>query len=339
MRKEATLEEWAKLYETASRIRELEPWKLFWDLDIIGIRTGNEPEETAFFSILGRGGDCYGIVVYEGYEAFNGFMMMTMHERLNLPMEYVAANQRNLTCYWGNREELSEKQRKTIKDLGYQYRGRNKWLYFMSYEPGYCPYNMDQDEVLRMTEHLEHLEKAVIYYRESEMQADFEHGAMFSAVYSAQEKTWSYREEPLPFTSFQFGNLTITDDELLDDLKKVPHNEMILEADVRIAGMGIRDKSYDKPGNPSASILTESKSGMVIACELNEPETDANISLAETVIGVIFKAGAPKEIRVSNIIIESVLEQICEVCKIKLRRVKRLPAIDEFMEMMGRYQI
>ncbi|MDO4265504.1 MAG: hypothetical protein Q4C63_03450 [Eubacteriales bacterium] len=338
MRKEATLEEWAKLYETASRIRELEPWKLFWDLDIIGIRTGDVPEETAFCSILGRGGGCYGIVVYEGYEAFNGFMMMTMQDRLNLSLEYVMANQRNLTCYWGNRAELSEKQRKTIKELGYQYQGRNSWLYFMSYEPGYSPYNMDQDEVLRMTEHLEHLEKAVVYYKESAMQIDFEHGAMLSAVYSAEEETWSYREEPLPFASFHLGNLMITDDELLDDLKKVPRTQMILEADVRITGVEIRDKSYDKPGRPSASILVESVSGMAIACELNSPETDANVCLAEAVIGVIFRMGAPKEIRVSNIIIESVLEQICEVCNIKLKRVKRLSAIDEFLEMMDRYQ-
>ena len=39
-------------------------------MDLIGIRYGAE-EETIFFSILGRGGDCYGIAVYEGYEGLN----------------------------------------------------------------------------------------------------------------------------------------------------------------------------------------------------------------------------------------------------------------------------
>lgn len=37
-----------------------------------------------------------------------------------------------------------------------------------------------------------------------------------------------------------------------------------------------------------------------------------------------FQFGAPKEVRVSNVILEAGLEQICSVCGIKLRKVKRL---------------
>lgn len=77
-----------KLYEAASCIKELKPWEKFWDLDLIGIRYG-EKEKTVFFSILGRGGNCYGIVVYEGYEGVNSFLMLNMQESLNLSPEYV----------------------------------------------------------------------------------------------------------------------------------------------------------------------------------------------------------------------------------------------------------
>lgn len=86
-------------------------------MDLLGIQNGEE-EDTVFFSILGRGGDCYGITVYEGYEGLHDFLMLTMHEDMNLSPEYAMYSQNNLTCYWGNREELTEKQRKTIKDLG-----------------------------------------------------------------------------------------------------------------------------------------------------------------------------------------------------------------------------
>ena len=64
MRKEASLEQWKALYEVTTRIKEMKPWERLWDLDIIGIQNGKE-EDTSFFSIMGRGGDCYGIVVYE----------------------------------------------------------------------------------------------------------------------------------------------------------------------------------------------------------------------------------------------------------------------------------
>ncbi len=152
MRKEASLEQWKVLYEAATRIKELKPWEKFWDMDLIGIRNGAE-EDTIFYSILGRGGSCYGIAVYEGYEGLNSFLMMSMQESMNFKPEYVMFNQRNLTCYWGNRDELTNKQRKIIKDLGYSYRGKNQWLYFLSMEPGYYPYNLDEAEVLRMSGH------------------------------------------------------------------------------------------------------------------------------------------------------------------------------------------
>lgn len=42
MRTEATIEEWGRLYETATRIRELKPWVLLWNMDLIGIRVGND---------------------------------------------------------------------------------------------------------------------------------------------------------------------------------------------------------------------------------------------------------------------------------------------------------
>ncbi len=47
MRKEASIEQWKKLYETASCIKELKPWEKFWDLDLIGIRYG-EKEKKVF---------------------------------------------------------------------------------------------------------------------------------------------------------------------------------------------------------------------------------------------------------------------------------------------------
>lgn len=306
-------------------------------MDIIGIRVGEEPENTVFYSILGKGGDCYGIAVYEGYDAFNRFLMLTMQEQLNLSPEYAMLHQQCLACYWGNREELTAKQREIIKELGYKYRGRNKWLYFQSFEPGYFPYNLDQSEVVRMTEHLENLEMAFAYYKETGISVAFDKGNLFSFIFAEDKKTWRFGEEQLPFTCYNFGNLMITDEELLDELSRVPKGNYILEADVRPMGVSMSDKKYDRPVNPDVSILVEAKTGMVLASEMNEPDEDPMVTLAEAVIGFIFKAGAPKEIRVSNIIVEAALEQLCEVAKIKLRRVKKLAGIDEFWISLTRF--
>lgn len=67
-----------------------------------------------------------------------------------------------------------------------------------------------------------------------------------------------------------------------------------------------------------------------------EPDEDPNVALAENILGFILTYGAPKEIRVKNIVIESILEQICELSGIKLRKVKKLAALEEFQDGMGR---
>lgn len=336
MRKEASIEKWKKLYEVTTRIKELAPWEYLWDLDLIGIQNGAE-EDTIFYSILGRGGECYGITIYEGYEGLNNFLMLTMQKQLNLSTEYVMFNQKNLTCYWGNREELTDKQRKIIKDIGYKCRGKNQWLYFMSFEPGYFPYNLDENQVERMTEYLENLEIALQYYTKQNVSVDFEAGNMFSFVFKDNKKEWDFGEKPLPFFAFQFGNLIITDDELIEELSKAKRCNQILEVDSFPMGVSVADKKFERPANPNMSLIADAKTEMILRCEMQEPGEDVIAALASEIIGFIFNVGAPKEIRVSNIIIEAGLEQICDICKIKLRRVKTLNAINYFKMGMREY--
>lgn len=338
MRKEASLEQWRVLYEAATRMKELKPWEKFWDMDLIGIKYGEE-EDTVFFSILGRAGDCYGIAVYEGYEGLNSFMMVAMQQSMNLSEEYAMFHQRNLTCYWGNRDELTDQQRKLIKDLGYSYRGKNQWLYFLSFEPGYHPYNLDSEEVVRLSEYLQDLELALRYYNDLDLKVDFERGNMFLLSFEKDKKTWDFGEAPLPFTDFQFRNLVITDEKLLASLSKAPKCNAVLEADISVMGVRIDDKKYSRPANPALALLGDAATAMIISFEMTEPGDDSMVMLAETVINFIFQHGAPKEIRVANVIVEAGLEQICDVCGIKLRRVKRLRGLDSFMQNMGRFRL
>ena len=141
----------------------------------------------------------------------------------------------------------------------------------------------------------------------------------------------------MPYTSFQFGNLLITDEDLLSDLEKVSKCDAVLEADVSVLGASVADKKYDRPGNPALSILGDANTGTIIKFEMLEPDDDPIVMLAEILIGFIFQFGAPKEVRVSNVIVEAGLEQICDVCGIKLRRVKRLQGLDEFMMGMQHF--
>ena len=50
MRKEATIEQWKELYESATRLKSMKPWETFWDLDIIAVQNGEE--EDIVFSLV-----------------------------------------------------------------------------------------------------------------------------------------------------------------------------------------------------------------------------------------------------------------------------------------------
>lgn len=336
MRKEASLEQWSILYETATKIKAQKPWEKFWDMDLIGIQKGAK-KDTIFFSILGRGGECYGISVYEGYEGLNNFLMLAMQQDLNLSSEYAMFRQKNLTCYWGNREELTNKQRKTIKDLGYTYRGKNQWLYFMSFVPGYFPYNLDAKEVPRMIEHLRDLDLVLRHYESEHIKVDFEQGNMLLATFAQNTGNLQLEEAPLPFTEFQFGELLIEDEEILSDLAGTPKCKVVLEAEVVMTGAEVTDPKYSRPAHPALVLLGDAASGTIINFCMSEPGDEPIISLAEMVFGFITQYGVPEEIRVSNMIVETGLEHLCQVCGIKLRRVKRLPAIDSFRQSMWRF--
>ena len=102
-------------------------------------------------------------------------------------------------------------------------------------------------------------------------------------------------------------------------------------------GARIDDKKYSRPANPALALLGDAASETIISFEKTEPDDDPIVMLAESVIHFIFQHGAPKEIRVANVIVEAGLEQICDVCGIKLRRVKRLQGLDSFMKGMSRF--
>ena len=330
MRQEAMLDEWRDLYAVVTRIKALQPWEHLWDMDLIALSDG---EETAYISVLGRNGECFGLSVYEGLEGLNDFMLMTLQEKMNLAPTYVMYSQNSLTCYWGNREELSKEQRNIIKELGYSYRGKNQWLYFMSYAEGYYPYNLDREEVIRMTRYMTLLEEALIaYYKFSENEkVPFEEEKLFAySIDSTGAKHWGIEE--VPFTSYQYLNLIIEDEELLEELNQVNKTNIILEADTSYLGVCVNDPQYIRPANPALCLIADSIQECIIKADMVQPEEDAFVALAENVIGFILTYGAPKEIRVSNILVEAVLEQICQVTKTKLRRVKKLPILTDFME-------
>lgn len=328
-REEASLEEWRALYEAAAKIKELKPWERFWDMDLFALGEG---EDVVFAVILGRGGECYGISIYEGLEGLNDFMMLCNQAKLNLSETYVGFTQNNLTCYWGNRDELSQEQYQIIKSLGYKFRGKNQWPYFMSYRTGYLPYNMDAEEVGRMTVYLSRLAQAIAYYEENKFDVGFERGNMF--YYAPDERTgqWSGAERGLPFVSYQFLQLDIADEKFMQEFCKIPQKNYEWDIHIECVPAGIDDAEYERPGVARMVMLADTASGMILGADIVKPDEFEGNVLINSVLQVISKSGRPRGIRVCNDIMENYLCDLCSIGKIKLKKVKKMPVFRELLE-------
>jgi hypothetical protein len=331
VKKEPTLDEWRQLYEVATRIKELAPWESFWDIDVIQLKEKGG-KNLAYAGILGRGGECYGVSMYEGSSGLNSFLMIAMHRELNISGEFATLSQNSLTCYWGNREELSEEERVIIRELGYKYRGKDQWLHFRAYTNGLFPDSFDQGEVRRMTYYLNMLEGAIDCYRLKDMEVDFEEGNCYTYTHNEENVAFTAYEEPLPLTAYRKDRIKIIDPDFACSLKRLKQTNMILDFEVTFAGAKIRDDETGRIINPKMLFIANSTSGIILVADMINPKLCTETKIAEKFIEYLFTRGKPKEVRVTNIIMESYIKDICDTCGIKLSHVKRLPNMEDLID-------
>ena len=125
--------------------------------------------------------------------------------------------------------------------------------------------------------------------------------------------------------------------ELVKELKSIPKTLGTIEIEVLPMFSAMNDKAFDKPINPAMCMITEAKSGMVLAAEFSTPKASALIQLTNTFINTVFKRGLPRKIYVCNGIVATCLDDICRILNIKLELKPFLPAINEAMNSFRRF--
>lgn len=223
-------------------------------------------------------------------------------------------------------------RRDIIKQLGYDYRGRNKWLYFQSYKEGYYPYNLNQREVQEITVILQYLIKAIEYYRDHQIQVDFSEAQAYQYSFDKKTDSWKGKAIRLPQTSYKFEELKLTDEEIIGELKKAKKCDAILEVDLYYMTAAINDPEYERPMLPRLYLLADHQSGMLIHYDMVNPGENISHLLADALLSFILQYGIPKRIIFRNRITAAVLNHICEICGIFMEMNPKLKAIDEFLE-------
>lgn len=328
MRKEASLEQWEKLYEVAMMLKEMRPWEELWDMDLITIYTSDE-EEPIVCSIMGRGGQCTGIAAYTGFKAISEFLMAA--SSTEMPQRQLIRYQSNLMCFIGDREELTSKERSIIKDLGLQFRGKNNWIYFRAFELGYMPYMPDEKQVLKLTEILQHLYMAIRALHKG-LKVDFEGGKTLVRKFDKKSKLWLNYQAPVLEPQIEYPVPVLGDELLLKRLSNQKRTGFELELDIVYLTSCVNDKKYDKPIMPRLCILADARSGLLLDQNMVEPGDNDIDVVFDIVFKHILKEGRPQTINVRDVYLQSILLDVCKKLKIELEVNQRLEGIDQFLQ-------
>lgn len=332
MRKEATKEEWKKLYSLAESYKSLKPWMQFYGTDLFCIKFS--AEESGYFTIMGKLGESIGLSLYQGMEGYNDFMGLMNAESLSVPTDYIMIEQNCISMYCGDREDLTKQQHEVIKELGLKFRGKGNWIYFETYEKGYFPYLPDRNEVVTFTQYLERLVEALNYYIEQKCNVDFDSGKIFE--YAFEDGVWKGKEILLPYTEYRYRTITLNNDIMAAKLKKAAMSKKsgILELDMFYIVAPIADEKYKKPFLGKYVIMGESRSGLILDQQILTPLDDDLGALPGMLVQWIQSHGAPEAVVVSNPVMKALVSHICNICSIPLR-IDRLPAIEECRAGLG----
>lgn len=334
MRTEAKLEEWRALYDIAIKLKELKPWEKLWDMDLITIIESNK-KEPCVCSIMGKGGECYAIASYNGLDSIKGFFEMAYGNEL--PAHQLIRYQNNIMCNYGNRDELTTKERNLIKDLGLSFRGKNNWIYFRTFETGYAPYMPNREEVLEFTIILKHVYMAIEALNKG-MKINFENGKTFMRKFDDEKNQWINSEESVIIPDMDYPVPILNDEMVMNRLKKQKQNSSILELDIAYLNSTINDKGFDKPLIPRLCMLVDAKKGLILSQSMITPEDDVVDVLFKTVVHYIIQRGRPKSIVVRDAYMASILIDLCEQTGIEVIESPKLHTIDDFIKSFYQYR-
>jgi hypothetical protein len=233
-------------------------------------------------------------------------------------------------CYFGDRNELSSKDLKVIKDLGLKFRGKNEWIYFRAFETGYVPYILDELQVVQLTFVFQQLYMALKYFVEGKIKVDFESGNILQRKYDDKSKLWLTSEAPNIIPPRVRMTSIINDELLLAKLNKLKDTRNEIELDTLFLNVVINDKEFERPLLGKLLIIAECKSGMLVDQSMMSPKDDIVQNVLGIFVNFLMQHGKPKTVYVRDEYMKDCLVALCEEIGILLKVKGKLKAIDAF---------
>ncbi len=214
-----------------------------------------------------------------------------------------------------------------MKTLGFKYRGKGNWPYFLSFQSRFYPYEINDYQAKIMIQVLEQLIPLMKAYINKEVVVDFDQDEMLYA------HNGIYEARALPPVKEKFPTLVITDKGNLETIPQGSHQFII---DLAYLKGGYVEASYDRPISGLVLLAMELESQEIVYMNLLKVEEEQSKACLDMFYELLEDYGKPTEIMIRNPRVFCALSSICEVCGTEIH-MTALPMIDNILDEMEYY--
>lgn len=332
-----TNDQWRRLYEAAVLVKELSPWEWMTETDVFGVQ---DPEtgEIGFVSVLGLLGEHFGVSLYPNPRALYDFWALEEAGPEINPDALLEIPQ--LQASFEDRDQLDNRDREVIKELGLKFRGRKEWPMFRSYRPGFLPWFLEAEEARSLAEALDQLLEVAPRFREDRSLLVPEDESTYLVRVPHQEggtRVWAdtVMEVPPPEpVSIQIE----MNSEALESLESLPQSGHEFEMDLFMFPAPIQGEKGDRPVFPYMLLVVDAGSGMVVGTELLEPVPSLEAMWGSVPLAVTRQLAGlgirPEQVTVDSELLFRLLQPLAEASRFELERSPFLPALHEAREAL-----
>jgi len=309
-----------------------------YESDVFAVQ---DPENQNFYfvSVMGNLGEHLSVAVYLGQAAYVRLLAFADKAGQGTSGEELFEIA-HLQASFEDRDQLSSQDRETIKSLGLKFRGKMAWPLFRSYRAGFAPWQLEAEEARILTLALEQLLDVAPRFGDDEIDFPEERGIFLTRVLG-EDGRWQDRILNVPPAEPESVDIFIPK-ATADAVRRLRRSHNIFEADLFLMPGTFGDRG-SRPQMAYIFMIVDKSSGAILSGEPLYVDTTFAAMLAEVpkrMVNTCLKMqGVPGEIHVGSERVEWLLSSLSSLMDCKIKRTRRLRALDNARDAMFSFLI
>ncbi len=323
-----TPEQWQKLFPLAEELLTTEPWRRFPEELIFRLNT-KARKEPYYATVHGYEEDAIGVSVYDSEDDIRKYMNIIGHEG-EITFQTIIANQSCVTVIFGEKAFLSPGDETAMKEGNYTPADEHHCVFFRKNRPGFAPWYIEQDDVLRLTHALTAFNRAA---------------TLFDAEVPDPEKAMIVFDESdggdtVSVADFDPALIEEKEDIVKDDfyvarLKRLKRTGRAIEVDICYLNNAVGSQLGPIPFYPKLCVIADTDEGFIADQCIFEETSDEEEAFFELIAKYFSENGLPRKIKIRRENTGHLFHDLCKRLKITLEERDELYFIDDFLKMIG----